>query len=472
MFKVNRLSERAESIRSARSVKELAAIISTLSDEVKILSEDTEHFLQSVSSKKTKPSVYTIAIASSKTNRIELGDLDDQQDRIEEYEAKKVKKKREAGTPIPASDVKLPSVTTKLTSFTAPDLKEIAKENETLHKLEQHIAELEIAEQVLMSSTFTKMENNRLLRQNLRASINLAKTAVEDQLKAMSKIARETRPKHHNAMIKGVVEYLTDVIDKRLYSAITQNTFVYKTTSPDTTAYVGKSGRPEGKSIDRSKINYQTFIHIKDLVTVGGHVRDDYSIVVTGSIDIGTGELSYHVISLTSDKIPGSFPIGKPLSNTAEMKRLIGAMLTQDMGNPTRDRVAVGLTTSQMKRIPEFASIEYVDQLRQVDDFLIFRLVKGLSKEEELEAKTQIAAAVDRVYYNKIADLKKITSQIQTRTRPNMREEVGRNSRRKYIRVAMVSKTKHDLTRDKIKKLGTELHLKPEVVNEMLRTIQ
>lgn len=459
MFKVNRLSERAERLRSARSGKELEAIIAELSGEVDDLSADTKEFLASVSNGSRIRS-------TSSTGRkvIELGEL-------EERAIKPKTSGREVGSHIPASDVKFPTTITKLANYEAPNLKEIAKENATLHSLEQHIAELEVAEQVLMSPHFTKMENNKLLRQNLRASINQAKSAIEDQLKAMSKIARETKPKHHNAMVKSVIDYLTDVLDKRVYSAITQNTFVYKTTSPDMKIYLNPDDRGDS-GYDKNKVNYQTFIHIKDLMTVGGHVRDSYSIVVTGTIDVGTGDLSYHVISLTNDKIPGSFPIGKPLKNTAEMKRLIGAMLTQDMGNPVKDRVAMGLTTGQMRRTPEFASIEYVDQFRQVDDFLVFRLVPGLSKEEELEVKAQILAAVDKVFYNKIANLKKITSQIQTRTRPDLTEQVGRSTRRKYIRVAMLAKTRHDLTRDKIRKLGTELNLKPNVVNELLRTIQ
>jgi hypothetical protein len=461
MFKVDLFSKQADKIRSARSFQELNSLISGMIENVDELSEQTDKFLQSLSKNKPKTVVYTIALSNS--NRIELGDLP----------APKQKKTKETGDIIPASSIKFPSVTPDFTSFKAPDLTEITRENMVLHKLEQQITELQVAEQVLLSNTlFSKMENNKALRLELRQAINKGKVAIADQLKAMAKIARESRPKHLAAMIDSTVKFLNEIILKQQFTQIVPRTFVYKSDP----SYSGKD----------NQINYQTFIHIKDFVS-DSEVLDSYSIVLTCSIDMDDGVISYHVTSLTSDKIPGSFPVGKPLKTSNELRNMVMGLVKRDTRNVTGDRVAFGLNTKQMRRTTEFLQLEFVDDMRQQDDYLLFRLVKGLSEDEQHEAVLQIGAAVDKVFYNKLTDVRKQMSVRQgsrvteeekkqakrkVNIRPGIELKVGRNSRRLFVRVALLPKTKLEITRDKLRKLGTELNISQNALNNIMRHIQ
>lgn len=458
MFKVNRFSKNSDAVRNARSVQELTTLIKGMLDNVNSLVEQTDSFLQSVSKSKPKTVTYSIALSN---NRIELGDLPSA--------PVNTNKKRKTGEVIPSSGVKFPAFTPEL-SFKAPDLSEITKENNVLHKLEQQISELQVAEQVLMNNPlFSKMENNRLLRQQLRESINEAKTAVADQLKAMAKIARSSKPKHLVAMIDSTIKFLNDIILKQQFTQIVPRTFVFKADP----AYSGKD----------NQINYQTFFHIKDFVA-SGEVLDNYSIVLTCSIDMDDGTVSYHATSLFADKIPGSFPFGRPLKHAQDLRNMIMGLIARDTKNITGDRVAFGLTTKQMRRTTEFLDLEFVDDMRQQEDYLLFRLLPGLTEEEQNTAILQIGAAVDKVFYNKLTDVRKQMSVKQgTRTpqgetkrkvniRPGIEIKVGRNSRRLFVRVALLAKTKLELTREKIRRLGTELNISPAALNNIMRHVQ
>lgn len=458
MFKVNRFSKNSDAVRNARSVQELTSLIQGMLENVDSLVEQTDSFLESVSKSKPKTVTYSIALSS---NRIELGDLN--------TATPSNNKKRKTGDVIPASDVKFPAFTPKL-SFKAPDLSEITKENNVLHKLEQQISELQVAEQVLLNNPlFAKMENNRILRQELREAINKAKTAVSDQLKAMAKIARSSKPKHLSVMIDSTVKFLNDVILKQRFTQIVPRTFVYK-------ADPAQSGKD-------NLINYQTFFHIKDFVAEG-EVLDNYSLILTCSIDMDDGNVSYHVTSLLADKIPGSFPLGRPLKNAQDLRNMVLGLIARDTKNITGDRVAFGLTTKQMRRTTEFLDLEFVDDMRQQDDYLLFRLVQGLTEEEQNNAVLQIGAAIDKVFYNKLTDVRKQMSVKQgTRSpegdtkrkvniRPGIEIKVGRNSRRLFVRVALLPKTKLEITREKIRRLGTELNISPNALNNIMRHVQ
>lgn len=469
MFKVNRFSKNSDAVRNARSVQELTSLIEGMLKNVDSLVEQTNSFLESVSKSKPKTVTYSIALSN---NRIELGDMNTNV-------GSPNSKKRNAGQVIPSAVVKLPQFDDKLTfSFKAPDLSEITKENNVLHKLEQQISELQVAEQVLMNNPlFAKMQNNRVLRQQLRESINEAKTAIADQLKAMAKIARSSKPKHVSTMIDSVVELLSTLISKKNYTQIVPRTFVFK----GDPAHTGKD----------NEINYQTFFHIKDFVHGREHAPDEvmesYSIVLTCSINMDDGSVSYHVTSLTSDKIPGSFPYGRPLKNAQHLRNTVLGLLTRDSENVIRDRMAFGLTTKQMRRTSEFLDLEFVDDMRQQDDFLLFRLVPGLSAEEQEKAIIQIGAAVDKVFYNKVGVTKNMTVKQGTRlseadkeynakrkknVKPGIELKVGRNTRRKFVRVALLPKTKLEMTREKIRRLGTELNISPTALNTIMRHVQ
>lgn len=459
-FKVDRNSARSDRLRSARSEKELTAIISDLIAEVDDLGKDTQGLLRAVSSSSKRR---TISLSSgSGIKQIELGDMEN----APVSSRRPVKK---IGQPVKESAVKLPRMGENLLKdFVAPDMRELGKNNITLHRLQQNISELEVAEQVLLGGPFAKMDSSRTMRQQLRQAIKEARTHIANQLSAMAKIAKASRPKHHRSMVAQVKAFMVDLLDKRIYTDIQESTFVYKPDHMDLKTHDYKGISEDGL---KNILYYQTFIYINNLLTIGGHVREDYSVVVTGVVDMTDGTLIYHITSLDESKVPGSFPIGKPLATEAEIKRKLQALVKQDTGNPANERMVMGLTTGQMNRTPDMAKLESVDAMRQQNDYLYFRLVRGLTREQELEAKANIIAAVDKIFYNKLSSIKKITSEIQTRTRPNVSDQIGRQSKRKYFRVAMISKNRMELTREKVKRLGQELNLSAQTINTIVQTV-
>lgn len=422
-------SARIEKLRAARSGKELLQIIQDMAENVHGLSDNAQSLLKSVSS------VRSVRRHISLSNDIELGDLSDIQT---------------AGKKItPSSKVRIPSMRTVLDegSFDAPDLSELKRDNKALHELNQGITELEVAEQVLMSSSLADLKTSQSALKAIRAAKAEAEKALKIQLTAMSKIAKKTKPRVHLGICQAVVKHLQAVLDKKSYVSIEDpKTFVYQQ--------------------DDDIVHYQTYITVDHLVNGDDTVYEAYTFVVTGVLNTMTGELHHTVTSIKDNQVPGTFPIGTEVDTGADMKRRINSLLSIDGFSATHDRRVVPVSTKYLKQnssLPE--SSPNISNIRVQNDFVYVTLVPGLTDAEVKDTVTDVTAALKRIFADKLK-----TRRLSIRSR----KQTGRVSGQTiYVFYIEAPTGKHiEITNRKLSEVADALNLTPAQIGKIRQALK
>lgn len=422
-------SAKIEKLRSARSGKELMQIIQGMTEHIHELADSAQALLKSVSS------VRSVRHSISLSNDLELGDLGNLKPT-----GKKIKQ---------SSQVRIPSMRTVLDegSFEAPDLSDLQRDNKALHELNQGITELEVAEQVLMSSTLSDLKTSQSALKAIRAAKAEAEKALKIQLTAMSKIAKKTKPRVHLGICQAVVKHLQAVLDKKSYISIEDpKTFVYQQ--------------------DDDIVHYQTYITIDHLVNGDETVYEAYTFVVTGVLNTMTGELHHTVTSIKDNQVPGTFPIGTEVDTGSDMKRRINSLLSIDGFSATHDRRVVPVSTKYLKQsssLPE--SSPNISNIRVQNDFVYVTLVPGLTDAELKDTLTDVTAALKRIFADKLR-----TRKFSIRSR----KQTGRVSGQTiYVFYIEASTGKHlEITNRKLTEVADALNLTPGQVSKIRQALK
>lgn len=422
-------SARIEKLRTARSGKELLQIIQDMAENVQGLSDNAQSLLKSVSS------VRSVRRNISLSNDIELGDLNDIQ-----VSGKKI---------TPSSKIRIPSMRTVLDegSFDAPDLSELKRDNKALHELNQGITELEVAEQVLMSSSLADLKTSQSALKAIRAAKAEAEKALKIQLTAMSKIAKKTKPRVHLGICQAVVKHLQAVLDKKSYVSIEDpKTFVYQQSD--------------------DIVHYQTYITVDHLVNGDDTVYEAYTFVVTGVLNTMTGELHHTVTSIKDNQVPGTFPIGTEVDTGSDMKRRINSLLSIDGFSATHDRRVIPVSTKYLKQdssLPE--SSPNISNIRVQNDFVYVTLVPGLTDAEVKDTVTDVTAALKRIFADKLK-----TRRLSIRSR----KQTGRVSGQTiYVFYIEAPTGKHiEITNRKLSEVADALNLTPAQVGKIRQALK
>lgn len=360
-----------EKILSVRSIKELMSLILPIKEDIDELDETTTRLLTSISSGRKS----TIKHISLSARIIEQGDMD-------------VAPAAKRGV----------QVRTVLTEFNTPDFSDLTQDNETLKQLTEHLHELESAEQVLMSGALQSIPGRERAIKEIRMVREKARAVLDKQLQAMSKIAKKDTPKAHIAVVKDATNYITNQLDASSYSAISRRTFVY----PNKT---------------RDQLMYQTFIMIGDFENQDGDTYDRYSIVLTGVLDLDSGELIHYITSSKDHLIPGSFKIGPAVDTSAQMKRRISDLFNVDSFMVRGVRKTLGSNTMTLRKNTELPEISAVNRVRVFNNTIYVELKRSLTDEQEKIALNDIRAAIRRIFARQIKRSNSLTYRKETSRR-------------------------------------------------------
>lgn len=418
MRKINKNSLIIGKIQAARSVKEIMEILKPVEDSIHAIDEAAETLLKSTSSMTTVK--HTISLSAS------------------EVELSQIKK---SGTK-PSSKTKFPMARTVLDNYETPDLSQLTRDNESLDELAQSIAELDIAEQTIQGQNLSNMASRDAAIKTIRKLKEEAKSALSKQLIAMSKIAKKTKPKAHLAISNALTEHIKSVIDKKNYIGLSTKTFIYH-------PHKGVTG---SGPVDKETIHYQTYIFIEQFMNDDEEVYESYAFVLTGILDINTGELHHALTSIKEQRIPGSFNIGKEVETSAELKRRVTTLLNLDNFMSRGARRTIPKGTHYLKK-PMLATQSNIDGMRVQDDQIYLRLVKGLTDQEEKETIIAAIGFARSVFRNTINPAK--NSVVTKRMK-------GRAEGRIWYRIHFTPKDNADpteITSNKLKELQSALGL-------------
>jgi hypothetical protein len=347
MFRVDTNSDNMVALRKARSLKDVATIIEKIKRDLLLISKHTIHLEKSVSS------VLKLSIYAAET--IELGDL--------------VRDKTSKGTK-PYGVIE---------DYTPPNTKDLVKNSQELNRLAQRIAELESAKQVILSDSFSAYPD--LQRKTIKSVNDLVKVAAKDrdkQVRAMSKIGRETKPKEHVKFVKIMQSHIKQVLSEENYSDISTNMFVLNPV--------------------KDQVWYQTFIKIRDLINDDGYEYEFYSVVVTAIVDLNTGEFKHSITTINMSRIPGSFDPGKEATTTVDAKRRVSRFFTGD--NFVAKHGRKNLKGFPLKNTRDFRqsslpnASEHIDGVRVQNGKIYARLEKGLTDTASIKEAVEDARSI------------------------------------------------------------------------------
>lgn len=274
--------------------------------------------------------------------------------------------------------------TVDLSQIDVTDLKKKAQINKYVATVHQAVAELIVAYQILSSKTFKAFKNQGEAASSLLTVIKEAKVQQQEMIKVLS--INADAPKEHTKIAASVANYVsTKILSKEQYTKIKMRTFVASGTNP---------------------VTYQTFIYIENLTNVEQEVFAHYSIVVSTTVELRTGEAKHFITTLVDEKMPGTFPMGKQATHLAEMKKNLNSLFAYDgmlnfaarapitkTTDTLRKQSALGLKTHKVKG----KNLQLIDGIRIQNDRLYVRLVPGLSLAERKTAVEEVIAMAGAV---------------------------------------------------------------------------
>lgn len=365
-------SKNMQDLRAARTATEIRRLVDGVKQGISSISTNIRKEIRKAKSMPVR----------SVSNTIELSDL--------EAGPKQKKVVKMLNTAIDLDTIDISSARTK------------AENNQKLMALEQAIAELNVAYQILSSKTFASFKNQGEAARGVRATIEEARVLQKGMIKVMSQDVSKEAPADHRKLAAGFVRYLDSILSKERYSTIKSRTFVAKGTNP---------------------IEYQTFLHIKDFENSDGVNYSKYFIVITTRVDILEAVQSHYITSIVDELIPGSFPVGRHVDTLNNGKKAINSLLTGDGFFEVGNRRPIKKTTTQLRDTTALGNythnirgreLEIFDGVRVQNDILYVRLARGLSPAEEKVAVTEASAIASTVLRATRRARTQVTSKVVT----------------------------------------------------------
>lgn len=380
---------------------------------------------------------------------------------VEDIKVPKANKSVSNTTPIELSDMvkddrkgsklrkKLDS-TIDLSQIDITDLKKKARVNTYVSDIHQAIAELIVAYQILSSKTFKAFKNQNEAASNLLKVIKEAKKMQQEMIKVLSINAEA--PKEHTKIATSVANYVSNkILSKEQYTKIRMRTFVASGTNPAT---------------------YQTYIYIENLTNVDQETFAHYSVVVSTTVELTTGEAKHYITTLVDEKMPGTFPLGKQATHLAEMKKNLNSLFAYDgmLNFATRAPINKGTTILRKQSALGLKShkvrgkdVQMIDGIRVQNDRLYVRLVPGLSVQERKTAVEEVVAMAGSILRTKNQKKNGLIYKIIK----------GRQGR-EWVELSTVSggTLKGTLTLEKVKRIAEELDLDESQIRAIKQAVK
>ena len=431
---INNNSNAMVALRSARTVKDVTTVISSISKIV-----------DSIEIPDVKAPASNLTVSISAGGNIEAGDI---------Y-AKLENKHKSA-----PAQAKMLNTDVDLASFDTSTLKgrAIAAKNQAI--LQQCHQELLVAFQVLSSKALgTIAEKSRLQAQS---SIRTILDGIAD------KISEYTRKMAASA---GEIPSETIMYSRKLKASI-------KRVLP-AESYSGKIYDPQYyvAKHDSETYTYQSFIRIPNFTNNEGMVYRDYAIVLTTIVNVKDSKASYYVTSITDAMSPGSFPIGSSIDSEGRLLGAVNRLIAIDGAAGSHDRVKIGNKkgTSYLKAKTPFSSkilniqghpTQIFDNVRVQNDRLYVRLVKGMSPKEKQQAVEEARSIFSTVFRDTVGANKKNDVVYSIK-----RGSSGREFLELYM-IPSKGTRKGMMTVNKIREMATALGLTNEQISALKQAIK
>lgn len=341
-------SKNMQDLRTARTATEFRRILGSISSCVTNV--------ESVSK------TLDLRVGESVSNSIELSDLGTG------------KPKRAATKKVMLAD------TIDLDTIDITNVAEKAKHNEKVRILNQAIAELNVAYQILSSRTFSAFKGQAEAASNLATVIKDAQIVLRKYTTLMSQDVKKGAPDAHKSLAASVANYLPSILSKEQYTKIRTRTYIARGTNP---------------------VTWQTFIHIDNFTNNDGVDYPSYCIVLSSEVNLTDGTINNYLTSLVDAQIPGTFPLGRKLESIASLKKAINNYMAFDGFLNYASRKPINKDTSTLRATTGLGNkthnirgrdMEIIDGMRVQNDKLYVRLVRGLTPEERKVAVNEVVA--------------------------------------------------------------------------------
>lgn len=436
---MKKTSKNVEKLQNARSLSELLSVVDVIKASITKIGKSTNGLLKGLSS------TSTINISLSSAEEVELSDI--------KRKAKRASKETELSD-IKTNHKKAPaSLKTVLDKNTikTPSKAQLAKNSTALEEITSAIEDLQIALRVLTTKQFAKMDDSKAAVALIKGLIDQAKTLKDTHLNAISVIARDFTPTDHKKAVKALRKLIKSEINEETYTAIQVKSFILNP-APDT-------------------IYYQTFMLLRNLTNEDGFAYEAYSYVLTGSFDIGSGELTHYMTTLKDPKVPGTFPIGKEVPDVRALSTQIKAYNVIDSLISTQGRLKFNKSGRDVRTGPLGASKDIdtyniggktVAGIRIQNKQLYVRLKRGLSDKQKKDLVMRLVPIIKAIFIPKAR-----------KTSLNWKEIKGKNSGANFL-VFTLSRNEDTKSREfihKVSRLARELGLSPKLARETIQAV-
>ena len=424
-----------QQIRGARTVTELQAITDKVKHSIQSISTDIANVAIAPNSVKIRASLSQIG------SSIEIGGS---------APRRPARTAQQGSTPSAYDDVlDLEGVQLGTAAGRAKAAKQLAM-------VSQSITELKAAYQVLRSPVFSRTKTATAAASAILETIQEAETLVT-KLGAIAKAARNEVPAQHANTAASIRAYLKKIIPADQVGDISLRHYV-----------AGATGR---------MINYQSYIVLKSFTGEDGYVYPNYTIVVTSSVDTGTGKAQFYLTSMPEIKAPGSFPFGSEFTTKNQLKSAINRNMAIDSAAVFGDRRPVNHTTEQLRARTALglkthkigsSDMQLIDGVRVQNNKIYVRLVNGMNARERTAATNEVTAIISSMYGSSMG------GRVGQKSAVTYKPIVGAGGREwlEYTLLPSRGSQQGSLTLNKINQVATALNLTAEQTRALKSAIK
>lgn len=301
------------------------------------------------------------------------------------------------------------SMGAQLTSFKAPNAKEVVKHSTIIHGLQENLYELEAAA-AMVRTTFSRVKSQPAAAKALDKLVKDARSTLDAAYASLAFIAKKHLPTEMALLGEELRTFLIDHLNQLHYTNLTTRVYVtvgtdertpgplpHKQFSPktDPKAVKAKIGAAKTRAVKSpvkaitkkelaDDIVFAFYIDIEDLKDASGAIISHYYIILTGVIG-ANGIIRYFLTALPDFQPPGVYHPGVEVTTSTEMLRRLSLLLTANDITSSIERKPMPInTTDAINR--GFKLIKNVEDAYVAEDALWVVIKAGFK-----------AAALDKV---------------------------------------------------------------------------
>jgi len=222
-----------------------------------------------------------------------------------------------------------------------PSKKAIVKHMDIIGELHDAIKDLESIDATIQQS-FRTSKNFQKASAGVKALIKENKEYLTQAYNALEKIANKHIPKNLQNIADNIEEFLISILPKDSYSNILGYNYILLDDKEKT-------------------VNYYCYLEITDL-KLEKYKLDNFYFILSGILNIATGEMKIYLSGVPDFKIPGKAPLGINIGTTQDIKLTVRAILASNKIMKEFDKKPLPLPTTKSElrkfKIPGVTGVE------------------------------------------------------------------------------------------------------------------